>query len=64
MSDILEYKGYYAALQFSSEDEVFHGKVIAINDLITFEGASVKELKKSFKEAVEDYLQTCKQLKK
>lgn len=64
MNDILQYKDYYASVHFSSEDEVFHGKVLGINDLITFEGASVKELKKAFQEAVEDYLQTCMEIGK
>ncbi len=60
----MQYKEYIATLHFSSEDEVFHGKVVGINDLIVFEGASVKELKRAFKEAIEDYLETCKALKK
>ena len=64
MGDILEYKGYYASVHFSAEDEVLHGKVIGINDLITFEGSSVRELKKAFRESVDDYLATCKKLKK
>jgi predicted HicB family RNase H-like nuclease len=64
MNDILEYKGYYASLHFSSEDEVFYGKLLGIDDLVNFEGASVKELKKAFNEAVEDYLETCKELGK
>ena len=64
MNDILEYKGYYASLNFSSEDEVFYGKLFGIDDLVTFEGASVKELKKAFHEAVNDYLETCKELGK
>ena len=64
MNDILEYKSYYASLHFSSEDEVFYGKLLGIDDLVNFEGASVKELKKSFHEAVEDYLETCKELGK
>jgi len=64
MTDILQYKDYYASVHFSAEDEVFHGKILGISDLVTFEGASVKELKKAFHEAVEDYLDTCKQLKK
>jgi predicted HicB family RNase H-like nuclease len=64
MNDILEYKGYYANLHFSSEDEVFYGKLLGIDDLVNFEGASVKELKKAFHEAVEDYLETCKELGK
>lgn len=64
MNDILEYKGYYASLRFSSEDDVFYGKLLGIEDLVNFEGASVKELKKAFHEAVDDYLETCKELGK
>lgn len=64
MNDILEYKGYYASLHFSSEDDVFYGKLLGIDDLVNFEGASVKELKKAFHEAVEDYVETCKELGK
>ena len=64
MNDILEYKSYYATVHFSAEDEVFYGNVIGINDLLSFEGSTVKELKKAFHEAIEDYLETCKSLKK
>lgn len=64
MNDILEYKSYYAEIHFNSEDEVFHGKIIGINDLVNFEGTSVRELKKAFHEAVDDYLETCMQLGK
>ena len=62
MSDILEYKSYYATIHFSAEDEVFHGKITGINDLVSFEGTTVAELKVAFHEAVEDYLETCKDL--
>ena len=64
MIDILQYKGYYADIHFSPEDEVFFGKVIGINDLVNFEADSVKGLKKAFKDAIEDYLETCKSLNK
>jgi predicted HicB family RNase H-like nuclease len=64
MNDLLQYKGYYATIHFSAEDEVFFGKILGIDDLVNFEGASVKELKKSFYEAVDDYLKTCKELGK
>ena len=64
MNDILRYKDYLASIQFNAEDEVFHGKILGINDLVNFEGVSVKELKKAFAEAVEDYLETCRKLKK
>ena len=59
MNDILQYENYYASVHFSADDEVFHGKILGINDLVSFEGASVKELKLAFEEAVEDYLETC-----
>lgn len=64
MNDILKYKDYLAVVHFSSEDEVFYGKIMGINDLVSFEGSSVRELKKSFHEAVDDYVETCKSLKK
>jgi predicted HicB family RNase H-like nuclease len=64
MNDILEYKGYYGSIHYSSNDEVFHGKLLAINDLVNFEGVSVAELKSAFQEAVDDYLETCKELGK
>lgn len=64
MNDILQYKGYFASVQFSAMDEVFFGKILGINDLVSFEGTTVKELKDAFEEAVEDYLETCKKLKK
>ncbi|MFD0765655.1 type II toxin-antitoxin system HicB family antitoxin [Mucilaginibacter lutimaris] len=64
MNDILQYKNYYASVQFNATDEVFYGKVLGINDLVSFEGASVQELKKSFEEAVEDYLETCAEIGK
>src|SRR5450631_2254778 len=64
MNDILKYKDYLASIQFNANDEVFHGKILGINDLVNFEGTTVKELKKAFAEAVEDYLETCELLKK
>jgi predicted HicB family RNase H-like nuclease len=62
MSDSMTYKGYIGTVRYSEEDEVFHGKIEAINDLIMFEGTSVKELKKVFHEAVDDYLETCREM--
>ncbi len=59
MNNILQYKSYYASVHFSAGDEVFYGTILGINDLVSFEGSSVKELKKAFKDAVEDYLETC-----
>lgn len=64
MKNYLEYNGYIGTLEFSADDKLFFGKIQGINDLVTFEGSSVTELEESFKEAVEDYLETCKTLNK
>ena len=61
--DYLEYKDFNRTVHFSNEDAVFFGKIAGINDLITFEGASVKELQAAFKEAVEDYISICEKEK-
>lgn len=59
MTDVLQYKNYFAEVHFSTEDEVFYGKLIGIGDLVTFESDSVKGLKKAFAESVDEYLKTC-----
>jgi predicted HicB family RNase H-like nuclease len=64
MNNALNYKGYYGSVEFSAEDEVFHGRIIGINDHITYEGDSVKSLKKDFISAVDEYLETCAKLGK
>jgi predicted HicB family RNase H-like nuclease len=62
MKDVMEYKGYIGSVHFVADDEIFFGKIEAINDLIMFEGQSVQELKKAFYGAVDDYLATCQKM--
>jgi predicted HicB family RNase H-like nuclease len=59
MKDILLYKDYLGSFHFNAEDEIFYGKIEGIDDLISFEGSSVKELKKAFEDSVNDYLELC-----
>lgn len=61
MKDVLTYKNFIGSVHFSAEDKVFHGKIEGICDLITFEGQTVSELIKAFHEAVNDYLELCKE---
>ena len=61
MKDVLTYKNFIGSVHFSAEDKVFHGKIEGISDLITFEGQTVSELIKAFHEAVNDYLELCKE---
>jgi len=57
----IKYKGYTAHVVFDDEAKLFHGEVIGIKDVITFQGESVKELEKAFKDSVEDYLDFCRE---
>jgi len=59
-NNLLSYKGFYGSVNFSAADEVFYGKVEGVHDLVSFEGATVKELKQDFQKAVEDYILFCK----
>ena len=56
---MMEYKGYFAKVEFDDEANTFHGEVINLSDVITFEGETVDELRKAFNDSVEDYLAFC-----
>ena len=57
---MMEYKGYATKVEFDDEAEIFHGEVIGIKDVVTFQGKTAKEIKKAFRESVDDYLAFCK----
>jgi predicted HicB family RNase H-like nuclease len=56
---MMHYKGYEAVIEFDEEAEIFHGDVINLRDVITFQGASAQELKQALADSVEDYLAFC-----
>ena len=64
MKNTMSYKGYFGSVEFSDKDDVFHGRIIGINDRITYEGTSVKSLRNDFIAAVEEYLKVCAELGK
>ena len=55
----LHYKNYVGSVAFSEEDAVFHGKVMGIKALISFEGDSVSAITNDFHQAVDEYLKFC-----
>jgi len=56
----MTYKHYEARVTFDEDAELFHGEVINTRDVITFQGHSVRELKRAFADSVEDYLDFCR----
>lgn len=58
----MSYKGYTARIEYTEEDDVFVGTIAGIRDAVRFSGESVKDLRKAFEEAVENYIDTCEKL--
>jgi predicted HicB family RNase H-like nuclease len=60
----MKYKGYHGQVNYDEEAKLFHGEVVGLRDVITFQGKSVDELDQAFKASVDDYLDFCKELKR
>jgi predicted HicB family RNase H-like nuclease len=56
---MIEYKGYIATIEFDDEADIFHGEVVNLVDIITFQGKSTEELREAFKDSIDDYLEFC-----
>ena len=64
MSELLKYKNLIGSIEVDVSKKILHGKIIGINDLVTYEADNVKDLEKEFKDAVDDYIETCKAIGK
>lgn len=60
--NILKYKHYEGTAEIDMERFVCRGKILFIDDLITYEASTPEKLKKEFEAAVDDYLDTCEML--
>ena len=56
---MMDYKGYTARVEFDDDAGVFHGEILNLRDVVTFEGRTVAELRRAFRESVDDYLEFC-----
>lgn len=56
---MMEYQGYLGKVDYDDEAGLFHGEVLNTRDVITFQGGSVAELKKAFRDSIDDYLAFC-----
>jgi len=60
MMNVMTYKGYKARVEFDPRDNIFVGRVLGIEDGISFHGTTVAALKESFAAAINHYLADCK----
>ncbi len=56
---MMKYKGYTGHVEYDDEAKIFHGEVLGIKDVVTFQGTSVDEIEQAFKDSVDDYLAFC-----
>lgn len=57
----MEYKGYKAVFEYDDETEAFHGRVVGLQDVITFYADTVDGLKAELAVSVDDYLAFCEE---
>lgn len=58
---MMRYKGYFGQVTYDDEAKIFHGEVVGLKDVITFQGTTVKSIEKAFKDSIDDYLEWCKE---
>ena len=56
---MLEHNGYYGKVEFDNDAGLFHGEVVGLRDVVTFEATNVRDLRKAFRDSVDDYLAFC-----
>lgn len=56
---MMKYKGYTGHVEYDDEAKIFHGEVLGIKDVVTFQGTTVDEINQAFKDSVDDYLIFC-----
>ncbi len=62
MINSMSYKGYTASMVFDAEDRIIVGRVLGIDDIISFHGESISEFESSFHATVDDYLAASREL--
>lgn len=55
--EMMEYKGYQAKVEIDNETKLFHGEVINLRDVITFNATCRDDLLQAFHDSVDDYLE-------
>lgn len=56
---MMKYKDYFGKVRYNDGAKIFHGEVIGLKDIITFQEKSVNELRIAFQDSINDYLAWC-----
>ena len=55
----MEYRGYRGVVSRDGPPGLLHGEVVGIRDVITYQGRSASEVRRAFKDSVDEYLAMC-----
>jgi predicted HicB family RNase H-like nuclease len=58
-SKVLSYGEFQGSIEVSLEDNCLFGRILHIDDVVTYEADSPQELEKSFRDAVDEYISFC-----
>ena len=61
---MMTYKGYTAYVEVDLDAGILFGRVLDINDVVTFKAHTIEEAREEFKNSVDDYLVFCQELGK
>jgi predicted HicB family RNase H-like nuclease len=61
---MLNYKGYAAVLEVDLDAGELFGRTVDLHDVITFQGKTIEDPRRSFEESIDLYLACCREEKK
>ena len=59
ITNVLEYKGYKGTIEVDANENILYGHVQNLknkNDIVSYEGETVNQLREDFENAIDDYL--------
>ncbi len=62
--NIISYQGYLGKFDYDPQTKSFHGRILNIQDVVTFSGPSIAALEEALKDSVDDYLDFCREVGK
>jgi predicted HicB family RNase H-like nuclease len=60
---MMTYKGYSANIEVDLEAEIIFGRVLDINDLVTFKAQTIEEARQEFQKSSDNYLEFCQEFR-
>lgn len=61
---LTEYKGYKGTIEYDYKDNIHYGSLLDIEDSISYHAENVEDLYEHYKNAIDNYIERKKELKK